>query len=177
MGILLRAANSIQDLVHLVSYDDYDHKVPGVYQLVIPAELVEETIHEFLPLLSSGDIIIDHGTATLKILRRETEWLEKLGIQYIDCGTSGGVYGLGVDIVLWLVVQILQYPSVLLSSGTCTRFICSPHRSYESCHLVLSMVGYIVVVQGWTLCQNGSQWCRIWNHKSLRRSALISYEA
>ena len=35
-GYITKAANSIQDLVHLVSYDDYDHKVPGVYQLVIP---------------------------------------------------------------------------------------------------------------------------------------------
>ena len=32
--------------------------------------------------------------ATLKILGRRAERLEKLGIQYIDCGTSGGVYGL-----------------------------------------------------------------------------------
>ena len=46
-GYITKAAvDSIQDLVHLVSYDDYDHKVPGVYQLVIP-ELVEETIHGF----------------------------------------------------------------------------------------------------------------------------------
>ena len=38
-----------------------------------------------------------------------------------------------VDIVLWLVVQILQYPSVLHLQGTCTRFISHPpHRSYES---------------------------------------------
>ena len=54
-------------------------------------------------------LLLIMAIATLKILRR-AERLEKLGIQYIDCGTSGGVYGLERDIVLWLGVQILQYP-------------------------------------------------------------------
>ena len=41
-----------------------------------------------------GDIIIDHGNSNFKDSRRRAERLSKLGIQYIDCGTSGGVYGL-----------------------------------------------------------------------------------
>ena len=94
-GYITKAANSFQDLVHLVSYDEYDHKIPGVYQLVIPAELVEETINELLPLLSSGDIIIDHGNSNFKDSRRRAEYLEKLGIQYIDCGTSGTTHRIG----------------------------------------------------------------------------------
>ena len=69
-------------------------KSPGIFQLVIPAELVEETLNELLPLLSDGDIIIDHGNSNFKDSRKRAERLSKLGIQYIDCGTSGGVYGL-----------------------------------------------------------------------------------
>ena len=67
---------------------------PGIFQLVIPAELVEDTLDELLPLLGDGDIIIDHGNSNFKDSRRRAERLAKLGIQYIDCGTSGGVYGL-----------------------------------------------------------------------------------
>jgi len=67
---------------------------PGIFQLVIPAELVEDTLNELLPLLDDGDIIIDHGNSNFKDSRRRAESLAKLGIQYIDCGTSGGVYGL-----------------------------------------------------------------------------------
>ena len=70
------------------------HKAPGVFMMVIPAETVEETLNELLPLLSSGDIIIDHGNSNFKDSRRRAIQLEKLGIQYLDCGTSGGVYGL-----------------------------------------------------------------------------------
>ena len=69
-------------------------KTPGIFQLVIPAELVEDTLNELLPLLGDGDIIIDHGNSNFKDSRRRAERLAKLGIQYIDCGTSGGVYGL-----------------------------------------------------------------------------------
>ena len=68
--------------------------VPGIFQLVVPAENVEETINELLPLLSSGDIIIDHGNSNFKDSRRRAKFLENLGIQFIDCGTSGGVFGL-----------------------------------------------------------------------------------
>ena len=62
--------------------------------MVVPAENVEETINELLPLLSSGDIIIDHGNSNFKDSRRRAKFLENLGIQFIDCGTSGGVFGL-----------------------------------------------------------------------------------
>ena len=69
-------------------------KAPGIFQLVIPAELVEDTLNELLPLLGDGDIIIDHGNSNFKDSRRRAERLVKVGIQYLDCGTSGGVYGL-----------------------------------------------------------------------------------
>ena len=67
---------------------------PAVFMMVIPAELVEETIDELLPFCVEGDIIIDHGNSNFKDSRRRAERLSKLGIAYIDCGTSGGVYGL-----------------------------------------------------------------------------------
>jgi 6-phosphogluconate dehydrogenase len=62
--------------------------------MVVPAETVEETINELLRFCSEGDIIIDHGNSNFKDSRKRAERLAKLGIQYIDCGTSGGVYGL-----------------------------------------------------------------------------------
>jgi len=62
--------------------------------MVVPAETVEETINELLRFCSEGDIIIDHGNSNFKDSRKRAERLAKLGVQYIDCGTSGGVYGL-----------------------------------------------------------------------------------
>ena len=97
-GYISGCATSLEYLVQAVRSDGKQYtsagKVPGIFQLVIPAELVEETIDELLPLLSDGDIIIDHGNSNFKDSRRRALRLEKLGVQYIDCGTSGGVYGL-----------------------------------------------------------------------------------
>ena len=69
-------------------------ETPAVFMLVIPAELVEDTLNELLQFCVEGDIIIDHGNSNFKDSRRRAERLAKLGIQYLDCGTSGGVYGL-----------------------------------------------------------------------------------
>ena len=49
---------------------------------------------EPLQFCNEGDIVIDHGNSNFKDSRRRAERLAKLGIAYIDCGTSGGVYGL-----------------------------------------------------------------------------------
>jgi 6-phosphogluconate dehydrogenase len=97
-GYISGCVTSLEYLVQAVKSDGKKFtsagEVPGIFQLVIPAELVEETINELLPLLSDGDIVIDHGNSNFKDSRRRALRLEKLGIQYIDCGTSGGVYGL-----------------------------------------------------------------------------------
>ena len=94
-GYVSGVTTSLEGLVQVVhKQDGLAGKVPGIFQLVIPAELVEETLDELLQFCSEGDIIIDHGNSNFKDSRRRAERLAKLGIQYLDCGTSGGVYGL-----------------------------------------------------------------------------------
>ena len=94
-GYVSGVATSLENLVQIVHHQDGQvGKCPGIFQLVIPAELVEDTLDELLPLLGDGDIIIDHGNSNFKDSRRRAERLAKMGIQYLDCGTSGGVYGL-----------------------------------------------------------------------------------
>ena len=78
-----------KSLVQVVS-----SKGPGVYMMVVPAETVEDTLNELLQFCVEGDIIIDHGNSNFKDSRRRADRLAKLGISYLDCGTSGGVYGL-----------------------------------------------------------------------------------
>jgi 6-phosphogluconate dehydrogenase len=87
-------ATTIENLVKVVKQNKNGRPQPGVFQMVVPAETVEETINELLRYCSEGDIIIDHGNSNFKDSRKRAERLAKLGIQYIDCGTSGGVYGL-----------------------------------------------------------------------------------
>ena len=94
-GYVSGVTTSLENLVQVVHQgSEMTGKVQGIFMMVIPAELVEDTLNELLPLLSDGDIVIDHGNSNFKTLDAGAERLEKLGIQYLDCGTSGGVYGL-----------------------------------------------------------------------------------
>ena len=94
-GYISGCTTSIQSLVQVMhSYKSVSDRKPAVFMMVVPAETVEETINELLRYCSEGDIIIDHGNSNFKDSRKRAERLAKLGISYIDCGTSGGVYGL-----------------------------------------------------------------------------------
>ena len=93
-GYVNGISTSIENLVKVVKQKPNGGTQLGIFQMVVPAETVEETINELLRYCGEGDIIIDHGNSNFKDSRKRAERLAKQGIQYIDCGTSGGVYGL-----------------------------------------------------------------------------------
>jgi 6-phosphogluconate dehydrogenase len=62
---------------------------------MLPAgKITEETIGQLGELLSSGDTVIDGGNTFYKDDIRRAKALKPKGITYIDCGTSGGVWGI-----------------------------------------------------------------------------------
>ena len=61
---------------------------------MVPAGVVDQTIHELVPLLSSGDVLIDGGNSYYVDDIRRAKELAVKGIHYVDVGTSGGVWGL-----------------------------------------------------------------------------------
>ncbi|MCK5562561.1 NADP-dependent phosphogluconate dehydrogenase, partial [Candidatus Bathyarchaeota archaeon] len=77
-------------------YDEFvgSLKSPRVIYLSLPAgPTIDKVLKELVPHLGKGDVIIDGGNSYYKdSIRREAE-LSKLGIYFVDCGTSGGVEG------------------------------------------------------------------------------------
>ncbi|HXD47225.1 MAG TPA: decarboxylating 6-phosphogluconate dehydrogenase [Gemmatimonadaceae bacterium] len=68
---------------------------PRVVWIMVPAgDPVDETIAALQPLLSPGDVIIDGGNSNFHDSIRRGDRLAKAKIEFIDCGTSGGVWGL-----------------------------------------------------------------------------------
>ncbi len=62
--------------------------------LMIPAGFVDASIAELAPFLSRDDTIIDGGNSYYKDDIRRAKELAARGLYYVDCGTSGGVWGL-----------------------------------------------------------------------------------
>jgi 6-phosphogluconate dehydrogenase len=78
------------------SFEDFVAKLqtPRAIWLMIPAGYVDQTIAKILPHLEADDILIDGGNSYyIDDIRRAQELVPK-GIQYVDVGTSGGVFGL-----------------------------------------------------------------------------------
>jgi 6-phosphogluconate dehydrogenase len=67
---------------------------PRAVWIMVPAgEPTEKTVHALAARLDSGDIIVDGGNSYFKDDVRRARMLEAKGIQYVDVGTSGGVWG------------------------------------------------------------------------------------
>ena len=85
-GKIVPAANP-QELVSKL-------KGPRAVWLMIPAGITDRVANEYAPLLQKGDALIDGGNSYyIDDIRRSKE-LKAKGIDYIDVGTSGGVWGL-----------------------------------------------------------------------------------
>ncbi len=69
--------------------------VPRVVWLMVPAgDATQATIDALATQLSPGDAIVDGGNANYKDSQRRAETLAARGIAFVDCGVSGGVWGL-----------------------------------------------------------------------------------
>ncbi len=62
--------------------------------LMVPAAYVGSTINAFAPLLSPGDTLIDGGNSWYRDDVDRAASLQAVGVNYLDVGTSGGVFGL-----------------------------------------------------------------------------------
>src|SRR5207245_6865118 len=80
-------AGSVADLVR-------KRNKPRAVWLMVPAAVVDKSIEDVVPHLESGDILIDGGNSYYVDDIRRAQELAPKGINYVDVGTSGGVWGL-----------------------------------------------------------------------------------
>ena len=81
-------ATSIEDVVSRLD-------APRVVWLMLPAgAITEEMVDQLGGLLAAGDVLIDGGNSNYKDTMRRAATLADKGIYFVDCGTSGGIWGL-----------------------------------------------------------------------------------
>jgi 6-phosphogluconate dehydrogenase len=66
----------------------------SVWVMVPAGEITEQTIGDLAAVLAPGDAIVDGGNSYYRDDIRRAETLRGKGIDFVDCGTSGGVFGL-----------------------------------------------------------------------------------
>jgi 6-phosphogluconate dehydrogenase len=80
-------ASSLDDFVaHLAA--------PRTVWLMLPAAVVDATLADLVPRLASGDVVVDGGNSYYRDDVDRAKRLAARGLHYVDCGTSGGVWGL-----------------------------------------------------------------------------------
>jgi len=93
----------------VVGYDAFNHDAsqvgslgelvgaldaPRVVWLMVPSgDPTQSTIDELAKLLSTGDVVIDGGNSNWRDSVRRGSALGEQGIGFVDCGTSGGIWG------------------------------------------------------------------------------------
>ena len=80
-------SSSISELVKLLP----ERKV--IWLMVNAGEALDAVLSELTPLLKEGDIVVDGGNSYYKDSQKRYENFKKIGISYMDCGTSGGMGG------------------------------------------------------------------------------------
>jgi len=80
--------NSLEDLVKNL-------QAPRAIWIMVPAgDPVDDTIAKLKPLMQKGDIFIDGGNSNYKDSQRRHDELKPQGFEFVDVGTSGGIWGI-----------------------------------------------------------------------------------
>ena len=82
------AASTLDELIALL-------EPPRSIWLMVPHQFVDQSIEALLQAgMTKDDCLVDGGNSNFNISRQRAENLQALGILFVDCGTSGGVWGL-----------------------------------------------------------------------------------
>jgi 6-phosphogluconate dehydrogenase len=80
-------ARSLEELVRKMD-------APRSICIMVPAAVVDATLHDLVPLLAADDTVIDGGNSYYRDDITRAKALSEKGLHYVDMGTSGGVFGL-----------------------------------------------------------------------------------
>jgi 6-phosphogluconate dehydrogenase len=149
----------------------------------------EDTLRELLPLLSSGDTLVDGGNAFYKDSMRRAMDLSQHGLRYIDAGVSGGVHGLANGYCLMLggtpkSIEIFEPYARILAPGPERGWLhCGPAGAGHYAKMIHNGIEYGMMqalAEGFALLQaredlgfDAGRLAETWRHGSVIRSWLL----
>src|SRR5450755_4932267 len=181
------AADDIESLVHALH-------APRVVWLMVPAgELTETTIAELAPRLLPEDVIVDGGNAFYKDSVRRAVELASYGIRFVDCGVSGGVWGLENGYALMFggshaaAREIEPFARILAPAPDRGWLHCGPSGSGHFVKMIHNGIEYGMmqsIAEGMSLLKGKDEFeldvaavAEMWRHGSVVRSWLLDLTA
>ena len=171
------------------SLEDLGQKLrpPRIFWLMIPAgPPVDDTIQRLSGVLSPGDIIVDGGNSNYKDSIRRAETLRSQQVEFLDCGVSGGVWGLKVGFNLMVggnQAVFQQVEPVFQTLAPPDGYACvGPSGAGHYAKMVHNGIEYSMLqsyAEGFEILKAAPfgfdlvQLARLWNHGSVIRSWLL----
>jgi 6-phosphogluconate dehydrogenase len=158
-----------------------------VLWVMVPAGApVESTIEQLAPHLDRGDIVIDGGNSNFRDSMRRAEALEAQGIEFVDVGTSGGIWGLTHGYCLMIgasppafqhcepIFRTLAPPEGYAHVGPpgAGHYVKMVHNGIEYGLLQAYAEGYEILHASQDFTLHLDQIAKLWNHGSVVRSWL-----
>ena len=179
--------NSLEDLVK-------NMQSPRAIWIMVPAgDPVDQTISKLKPLMQKGDIFIDGGNSNYKDSIRRHDELKNEGFEFVDVGTSGGVWGLkegysmmvgGDEDVVEKLRPILETLAPAPDKGWgrtgpagAGHFVKMVHNGIEYGMMQAFAEGFAIFTAKKEMNLDNAQIAEIWQHGSVVRSWLLDLTA
>jgi len=159
-----------------------------VVWLLVPNTLVDTVIGDIKPFLTKGDIIVDGGNSNFNQSMRRFDELQKLGISFLDVGTSGGTMGArhGACLMIGGLKETFDDLEDVFKKVSCENGYAYMGKS-GSGHFVKMVHNGIeygmmqAIAEGFDLFESFDfdldyeKVCQVWNNGSIIESVLIEY--
>jgi 6-phosphogluconate dehydrogenase len=167
---------------------------PRIVWLMVPAgQVTDDTIEKLSKLLSNGDIVIDGGNSNYKDSVHRAARLEPKGIDFIDCGTSGGIWGLteGYSLMIGGQAEVVEKMRPIFETLAPAQdqgwghvgphgaghFVKMVHNGIEYGMMQAFAEGYNILKSKKEFGLDLAQVSHIWQHGSVVRSWLLDLAA
>ena len=167
---------------------------PRVAWVMVPAgQVTYDTIEKLSNLFSEGDIVIDGGNSNYKDSVRHAAMLEPKGIDFVDSGTSGGIWGLAEGYSLMIggkgeVVEKLRPIFETLAPAPdkgwghvgphgAGHYVKMVHNGIEYGMMQAFAEGFSILKAKKEFAMDLAQISHIWQHGSVVRSWLLDLAA
>ena len=167
---------------------------PRIVWLMLPAgQATDDAMAKLIELLTPGDLIVDGANGMYKDGMRHEQLLKTKGLQFIDAGVSGGIWGLANGYCIMYggeaaaAERIKPYMQVLAPTPTTGWHHCGPAGSGHYTKMIHNGIEYGMMQafgEGFALLKSKSEFnldiaaiAELWRHSSVVRSWLLDLTA